>query len=85
MVLSLISSLFVGIGDHAVVQCEIRTLALRLPLFSSNATLTMRNMSETNIAPFVKELYVPHSGITAQPPSSSEALPGSNQSYDSCQ
>jgi len=32
----------------------------------------MRNMSETNIAPSLKEPYVPYSGTTAQPPS--EAL-----------
>lgn len=29
----------------------------------------MRNMSETNITPSLKELYVPYSGTTAQPPS----------------
>ena len=42
------------------------------PRSSSGGVHTMRNMSETNIAPSLKEPYVPYSGTTAQPPS--EAL-----------
>jgi hypothetical protein len=42
----------------------------------SSTTHTMRNMSETNIAPSLKETYVPYSGTTAQPPS--QALAAAN-------
>jgi len=39
---------------------------------SSSGAHTMRNMTETNIAPSLKEPYVPYTGTSAQPPS--EAL-----------